>query len=108
MVEKKRLPNGKEIWQFQPLPAMAPRALRHSRAGFYGFRLCQGNDIHGQPLFKVQAINIFGFLDDFCLDFTEDFNNKKDAISFYNTAVTEGHHEYNRLREAQQKRIQEG
>jgi len=108
MVTKKRLPNGKEVWSKVPLPAMARRTICQSRVGFYAFRVCKGKDILENKLYKVQAINIFGFLDDFCDDFTEDFNNGTDAMNFYKTARKEAKKEYERLKEAQQKRIQEG
>lgn len=101
----KRLPTGAEIWAKVPKPALARNVLRQSRSGFYGIRLCKGKDIHKKPLFKVQVINIFGFMDDFCQDFTDDTDNLEDAVSLYQSAIKEAQKEYERLRAKQQQRF---
>lgn len=103
--KKDRLPNAKEIWAAIPKPALARNELTKSKAGLYVFRLLKGRDIHKRHLYMVETRNIFGMLDNFCSDFTENFDNEADARSFYRTARNEAWKEYDRLKKKQQDRI---
>lgn len=100
------IPDAEILWQGVSLPALAPHALEHTRIGVYIFRVTQGKDVYGKPLFKVETRNIFGLIDDFCELYTEDFQSKEDAFNFLKTCHNEAEKEYLRLEQKQKERIE--
>lgn len=97
-----------EIWSRIAQPALSKKVLKIDQAGLYTFRITEGKNIYGETIYTLQIINILGFMDTFCEDYSSTFKNKNNVFTSLDTCKEIAKAEYKRLKEKQERRIKDG